>query len=170
MNTFFVDAETDGLYGRFLSVAAVVTDESNRELDRFYASVNVDADELETEWVVENVYPHLKNADTFFDSEYEMLETFWTFWMKHRENSRCVSYVQYPVECRLFSTCVMHKMAERTFSAPFPLYDLSTLLFERGLDFDANMQKLSGLDVSSHDAMNDVIMMAKVWNDLINTI
>lgn len=163
MKKFFVDAETDGLYGDFLSVAAMVTDENGAELDRFYASVNILPNQIETEWVKENVYPDLKNAEIFFDTEEEMLEMFWSFWMKYRTDSICIAYVQYPVECRLFARCVMKNKEERTFLGPFPIYDLSTLLVAKGFGFDEDMQALSGLKLKAHDAINDVRMMAEVW-------
>lgn len=166
MKRFFVDAESDGLYGAFLSVAAMVTDEAGAEFDRFYAAVRIPRDRIGSQWVRENVYPDLKNAETFFDTESEMLEAFWNFWMKHRADSVCISYVQYPVECRLFARCVAVNEAERVFLGPFPLYDLSTLLVARGYPFNADMQTLSGLNLKSHDAMNDVRMMAAVWNRL----
>ncbi len=166
MKKFFVDAESDGLYGAFLSVAAMVTDENGAELDRFYASVNVSPDQIETEWVKENVYPELKNAEAYFDTEKDLLEAFWSFWMKHRADSVCIAYVQYPVESRLFERCVMVNKEERTFLGPFPLYDLSTLLTARGFGFDEDMQVLSGLKLKAHDAMNDVRMMAAVWKKL----
>ncbi|MBE6666483.1 MAG: hypothetical protein E7603_09785 [Ruminococcaceae bacterium] len=166
MKRFFVDAETDGLYGPFLSIAAMVTDENGVELDRFYASVNVSCEQLNSEWVRANVYPDLKNAEMFFDTEAEMLEAFWKFWMKHRADSICIAYVQYPVEARLFTRCVMKNTTERAFLGPFPLYDLSTLLVSKGFSFDVNIQALSGLNLKAHDAMNDVRMLASVWNKL----
>lgn len=33
---FFVDAEMDGLYGTFLSIAVIVTDYEGNELERHY--------------------------------------------------------------------------------------------------------------------------------------
>ncbi|MBO5934258.1 MAG: hypothetical protein J6Q94_02080 [Clostridia bacterium] len=47
--------------------------------------------------------------------------------------------------------------------APFPLYDLATLLESKDIYFNSNMQELSGLDLCSHDAITDVRMMAEVW-------
>ena len=163
---FFVDAETDGLYGKFLSVAALVTDVTGVQIDSFYAAVNVEYEDIASAWVKENVFESLCNAYKFFDDEKSLLEDFWAFWMKHREKSECVAYVQYPVESRLFSTCVMQNISEREFLAPFPLYDLSTLLVASGYDFDCDMQSLSGLDIVIHDAMNDVKMMSEVWRKL----
>jgi hypothetical protein len=167
MKNFFVDAESDGLYGTFLSVAAMVTNEDGAELDRFYASVKISADQIQSEWVRENVYSDLKNAEAFFDTEAEMLESFWAFWMKHRTDSICIANVQYPVECRLFAQCVYTNEAERAFLGPFPFYDLSTLLVANGFAFNADMQALSGMNLKAHDAMNDVKMMAAVWRNLI---
>lgn len=164
---FFVDAECDGLYGRFLSVAALVTDENGTELDSFYGAVKITEEEINSEWVRENVYTYLKNASVIFDSEKEMLEELWKFWLKHRENADCVSYVPYPVESRLFIACVAESTAERQLLAPFPMYDLATVLELRGHHYDSDMQVLSGLDLVSHDAMNDVRMAAAVWRNLL---
>lgn len=166
-NTFFVDAESDGLYGKFLSVAVLVTDENGQEIDRFYGAVKTNVEDISTQWVKENVYPYLDNADTLFDSEKLLLESFWDFWTKYRETADCVAYVEYPVETRLFSTCVMHNPEERQFLGPFPLYDLATLLESKSIDFDCNIQELSGMDLVSHDAMNDVKMCANVWRKYI---
>ena len=162
---FFVDAECDGLYGRFLSIAALVTDEDGNEIDRFYSSVRTKVEEIASDWVKENVYPYLKKASVFYDSENDMLEKFWSFWLEYREVADCVAYVPYPVENRLFIACVAEKVEERQFLAPFPLYDLATLLESKGIFYDCDM---SEMDLCSHDAMNDVRMMAKVWRKLFN--
>ena len=166
MNRFFVDAETDGLYGGFLSTAALVTDESGTQTDRFYGAVRVKEEDIRSQWVIENVYPYLNNADRFFDSEADLLAAFWEFWLKYRDSSVCIAYVQYPVEANLFRKCVEVNMSERALLAPFPIYDLSTLLIAKGYDFNADLQQLTGLELVSHDAMNDVLLTAKAWQML----
>ncbi len=165
---FFVDAESDGLYGAFLSIAALVTDKNGTELDCFYGAVKVTEEDISSEWVKKNVFPHIKNASVFYENENEILEAFWSFWLKHREKSDCVSYVPYPVESRLFISCVAKNKEERQLLAPFPIYDLATLLESKGYSFDADMKEVSGLDLVIHDAMNDVRMMAEVWKKLFN--
>lgn len=167
-NLFFIDAESDGLYGAFLSIAALVCDKNGTELDFFYGAVKVTEEDISSEWVKKNVFPYLKNASVLYDNENEMLEAFWSFWLKHRESADCVSYVPYPVESRLFLSCVLENKEERQLLAPFPVYDLATLLESKGCGFDADMKEISGLDRVSHDAMNDVQMMAEVWNKLFN--
>ena len=159
---FFVDAETDGLYGPFLSVAAIVTDGSAIK-DRFYAALEVKIDQIESSWVRENVFAHLKNAELYFKSENEMLEAFWDFWIKHRSTAEAIAYVPFPVESRLFERCVRLDVHNREFFGPFPLYDLASVIVSRGFDSDIDMPTFSGLNLPPHDAMNDVLMEAAVW-------
>ena len=162
MNRFFVDAETDGLYGDFLSVAVLVTDDCGEETDRFYAAV--EAPEVRSAWVRENVLPSLTNAEELVPNEQALLERFWRFWLKHREQAVCIADVACPVEARLFAKCVEAELPQREFLGPFPIYDLATLLAARGIDFDTDRRRLSGLDLRQHDAMDDVRMMAAIWN------
>lgn len=164
---FFVDAETDGLYGAFLSVAAIVTDEKGEELDRFYGAVRVTQEDISTPWVRENVFPSLARAETFYETEHALLESFWQFWLRYREQAACVTHVPYPVESRLFLSCVTKDPREREFLAPFPMYDLATLLRSKGLDFHGELPLLSGMELKPHDAMNDVRMMAALWRKLL---
>ena len=61
----------------------------------------------------------------------------------------------------------MKNMTERAFLGPFPLYDLSTLLVAKGYDFNVDLSEISTLKLIPHDAMNDVKMIADVWQRLI---
>ena len=153
------------MYGKFLSIAALAIDENGTETE-FYASVSVLESEIETEWVKENVYPFLSDSYVKYNTEYELLEAFWKFWIEHKSSAECVAYVPYPVEARLFTKCVMNNVSERTFEGPFPLHDLSTLLISNGYSVDVDMSELSGLKIKSHDAMNDVRMLSVVWQKL----
>lgn len=163
---FFVDAETDGLYGSFLSVAALVTDGEGRELEEFYGEVAVSPAQLRSSWAREHVLPGMGKTDRVYSDEEALQEAFWAFWLRHRERAECVAYVQYPVEARLFTACVMRQPEKREFLGPFPLYDLSTLLSMSGLHFDADLQQLSGMQLPSHHALNDVRLSAATWRRL----
>lgn len=167
-NRFFVDAETHGLYGSFLSVAAMVTDEEGEELERFYGAIELGEVEVTDPWVREHVLPYLSQAERFFPTEGELLDAFWDFWMKHREAAECIADVAYPVEARLFRRCVEKRLPESNFLGPFPLYDLSTLLRAKGLPPLAERTSLVREKRVAHDAMNDVKMLAELWNRLID--
>lgn len=163
MNYFFVDAETDGLYGTFLSIAVAVSDKNGILLDRFYGRIDIDRDQLQSEWVKRNVFDSLSNAEKVYASEYELLEAVWDLWMKHRETAYAVADVMHPVESRLFTECVRHDEKNREFLGPFPLLDLSTLLMTRGVDWNADRNELSGMALTRHDAMDDVLMLKENW-------
>lgn len=167
MNYFFIDAETDGLYGEFLSVAVLVTDESGKEIDRFYGANKIKPDDIKSKWVKENVLPHLKNAAATYETEYDLLEAVWFFWMKHRKSALAVADVMHPVESRLFTECVRHSLAEREMLAPFPLLDLSTLLHVCSEKSDIENRMAQEKALVRHDAMNDVIITAEIWFSLI---
>lgn len=166
MNHLFVDAETDGLYGPFLSVAALVTDGENRELCHFYGAVFPERAEIRSPWVREHVLPSLGQAELFFSGEADLTEAFWRFWLAHRETCLCIADVGVPVEARLFSLCVSRDPQTREFLGPYPLLDLSTLLLARGLDPLADRGRLSGLALTPHDPLHDVRMAAAVWHRL----
>ena len=163
----FVDAETDGLYGPFLSVAALVTNDAGAELDRFYKAVRVELDSIRSAWVAENVYPFLSGAEELVTDESSLLEAFWSFWMRYREHALCVADVQTPVEARLFDRCIRMDPAVRNLLGPFPFFDLSTLLLARGIDWDADRKALSGLSLPQHNALNDVRITAAIWHKLL---
>lgn len=164
MKHFFVDAETNGLYGDFLSIAVLVTDCFGEELDHFYMAV--EAPKNCAAWVKENVLPHLVCAEETVQNEQMLLECFWSFWLKHREGAACVADVAFPAEARLFEKCVKAEPSQRAYLGPYPLYDLATMLEAHGIDFDTDRRKLSGMELCRHDAMDDVRMMAAIWNRL----
>lgn len=150
---FVTDAETDGLYGRVLSVAAKVIDGENT-INHFYGAVKVNKDELESEWVIENVYPYLKNAEVFFETEQALLEAFWQFYREYCKEYTVLAQVPYPVEMGLFYKCIMADKKERERFSPFPLLDLESMLVAKGYGMlDDVIIKTKRI---SHDAMNDV--------------
>lgn len=168
MHRFFVDAESDGLYGSVLSVAALVTDEENRELCHFYGAVSPEQTEIRSPWVRMHVLPMLGMAEEIFPTEAALTEAFWQFWLDHRKTCQCIADVGVPVEARLFSLCVRRDPQVREFLGPYPLLDLSTLLLARGIDPLSDRATLSGLALTPHDPLNDVRMAAKIWHQAIS--
>lgn len=166
-NYFFIDAECDGLFGSFISVAVLVADKNGNELEHFYGVVENISGSIETEWVKKNVVPQLENAEIKFSTEYELLEAVWEMWLRYRHNAFAVADVLHPVESRLFAECVKHNPEERKMLSPFPFLDLSSLLFAKGIAWDEDRRSLSGLDIVTHDAMNDVRITAKIFFNLI---
>lgn len=176
MTYFIVDAETNGLYGSFLSVAAQVYDAEWNLIEEFYGARKIKTEEEINPWVEANVLPFLYTDAKVYDEESELLETFWQFWIKYRqvENLRCVADVPYPVESRLFLRCVEQNREERMFLGPFPLYDMETILASAGEELLADRIKLleetAGCKESElvrHCALDDVritaLLLKKYW-------
>ena len=170
MDTLFVDAETDGLYGGFLSVASIVVDEAGRETDIFYGMVKDPESKIHSEWVRENVLPYLgkpvRSEDDLYDSERDLIEAFYTFYMSHSD-CEVIADVPCPVESRLFIKAVEYDLKNREFKAPFPLMDLSSMLYANGIT--PHTERRSIVDCSDlvlHNALDDVRMSIRVWKKL----
>ncbi|MBR5597144.1 MAG: hypothetical protein IKW30_07035 [Lachnospiraceae bacterium] len=157
----FVDAETDGLYGQVLSIGAVVVEENGRECSSFYQKQKIDPDAIQEEWVKENVIPLLGDC-VECETEEELLEAFWAFYM---ENHQCdvIADVPYPVEASLFYKCVLRDEKNRRFLAPFPLLDLSSMLYAKGMDPLISRQELMGKHVQQHNGLVDARMSAEIY-------
>ena len=164
---FFVDAECDGLYGKFITVAGMIIDREGKEIDRFYYGIQKENLHVESEWVRDNVLPKLGNY-TGFPNERELLEAFWEKWIMYQKDAYAIGDVIYPVECRLFQKCVEINEAERSFLAPYPLLDLASVLYAQKIDPLSERTKLSGCmqNAMQHNALFDIEMMAEIWKRL----
>ena len=134
----FIDAETDGLYGSFLTVGLVVTDDAGNMIEKAYYGIKKENMMISDGWTRENVFPVLGDYEACED-EAELLEKVWAFWMKYREDAYAAADVMYPVESRLFMKCVMNN---------------AELLDEDEKRMMAN---------KTHNALNDAEMTAAIW-------
>lgn len=170
MGTLFVDAETDGLYGTFLSVASIVLDDEGNETDSFYGTLKDPERSISSEWVRENVLPYLKDpvrsdAD-YYETDDEMIEAFYSFYLRYKDFD-AVADVPHPVESRLFARAINHDLKSREFMSPFPLLDLSSMLYINGFEPIIDRRKLvDGTDLRIHNAFDDVRMIIRVWKKI----
>ena len=166
MKYLFIDAETDSLYGKTLSIAAIACDKTGKEENKFYGYIDCSIDEIDNAWVKENVYPYLRIADDVcksYSCEEELLSDFWTFYKKQGE-CWCVGDVIYPVEANVMRKCVELKLDERMMEGPFPFLDLSSMLYVIGIDPIAERRCLVDCsDYRIHNALDDVRMTIDIW-------
>lgn len=166
MFLMIVDAESNGLYGEILSVAAIVLDDQYLEIDCYYAERDLSRIETIDPWVTENVVP-LFNQEHVYQSEAELLEHFWGFWMKYQGQVTAMADVSYPVEANLFRKCIEKNLPERRFLGPFPFLDLSTFLLAKGYDPLVDRQRLIDQPIGEqHNALVDVRVAGKIWKKL----
>ena len=165
----FIDAETDGLYGEFISIAMVATDSIGNELAYSYMGVSNPEKHIKDQWVRENVLPILGEYEEYED-EHSLLEAFWSFWRAHASDAYVITDVMHPVESRLFTSCVMHDVKERSFQGPFPILDLSSMLYAIGLDPLMPRKSLypnSDVEGELHNALYDARLMAAIWKKIV---
>ena len=166
MLIIIVDAESNGLYGEILSVAAIVLDDQYHEIDCYYAERDLSRIEIVDPWVTENVVP-LFNQELVYQSEAELLEHFWGFWMQYQGQAMTMADVTYPVEVNLFRKCVEKNLSERKFLGPFPLLDLSTFLMAKGYDPLVDRQCLIDYPIGDqHNALVDVRVTGAIWKKM----
>lgn len=166
-NLFFIDAETDGLYGTFLTVGIYVMSEKGEEIDSAYYGIKRDNMHVSEPWVIENVLPILGLYEECEEEE-ELLEKVWHFWEKYWEDAYAVADVQYPVECRLFEKCVQKDLQNRMYKAPFPLLDVSSILWANGIDpLEERKKLLKNVQKNQHNALDDAIMSAEIIRTLL---
>ena len=154
MRFFSFDAETDGLYGEPFAVAAVVMDEEGRILDRFCEKCEEPG--VRDAWTRENCLPWLADIPKC-ESRAALRERFWQFYRKHRESCVIVADVPYPVEAGLLRSCVETDPGERRGEGPFPLIDVASVLFARGIDPLADRFEYSGWTGKQHHPMDDAV-------------
>lgn len=167
-NLVFIDVESDGLYGSFLTVALVATDIKGNEIERAYYGIKKENMKITEPWVQENVVPILGDYENC-ENETELLQKAWDFWSKYRENAYAVCDVGFPVEARFLAACVGLDSKENTFKAPFPLVDISSLLLAKGIDPLIERTKFLGISENElvHNAMFDVEMAILIWKRLM---
>ena len=155
MRVLSFDAETNGLYGKAFTLAAVVTDDPPRFIlpDSLSRSSNVAQWAQETmtpptllasfvarcpiegpvnQWVADNVLPQIEDIAITHGSYAEMVEAFYRFYMGHRDEARTIVHVPYPVETTILRDMIIADIDARIWHGPFPLVDVASVLLASG--------------------------------------
>ena len=130
MKVFSFDAETNGLYGKAFAIGAIVTNESGI-IDKYIRRITIPG-EVDG-WVEKNVLPHLKDIPVESIINYErMIEEFFNFYSKHREDSTIIAHMAHPVETGLLRDMIEANLEVRLFQGPYPLIDVAGVLLAKG--------------------------------------
>ena len=161
MYLFVFDVESDGLYGDGFAVGAVVTDKQGNVIDSVQAC---SLQNVTNEWVKENVLPHL-NDIPMVDSRRTVRDTFWQFYLKWKDQCHIFSDVAYPVEANFLRQCALENNGE--WVAPFPLLDISSVMFACGYDPLTDGESFTGSSGAKHNPLFDASVSAKKLARLI---
>lgn len=148
-----------------MTIGVIVADESGMEIDSLYIGRKFDQNEIKTQWVRENVIPVMGEYQEV-ETERKLLEHFWSFWMKYHENSYCIADVPFPVEYRLFERCVEAETEFRQWDAPYPLLDLSSILYAADIDPLEPRKDLIREKKEMHNALEDVKTSLEIWKEI----
>lgn len=125
-NILLFDVESTSLHGVGFAVGAIVVNRGGTEIDRFELLSKEGAAKA-NEWVKQNVIPHLSDMPTC-ETEAELRNSFFEFYLKHKETAEVWSDVNFPVETNFLHAIVNDAQTEREWLMPYPLYDASTLV------------------------------------------
>ena len=120
------DVESTSLHGTGFAVGTVVLNKDGIEIDRFELFSKEGALKA-CDWVKENVLPNLSDMPTC-ETDKELRDSFFEFYLKHKDTSDIWSDVNFPVETNFLSAIVNDNITERQWSMPYPLKDASTLI------------------------------------------
>ena len=164
----FLDVETDGLYGSFLTAALIAADREGNEIERAYYGIKRENMHVTDDWVKENVLPKLGEYEVC-ENEKELLQKVWDFWLQYRDDAYMVCDVGYPVETEFLRRCVELNQAENMWDAPFPLVDLSSLLLAKGYDPLCDRKKFvkEYKEEDVHNALYDAEVAIEVWKKIM---
>lgn len=149
-----IDAESDGLYGEAFAIGAAVLSSKGEVMAAF--SGKAEENRVQSAWVRENSLPHLSDLPVY-DTRKQLREAFWAFYLQWRERCVILADVPYPVEVGLLRQCVAGDLQGREFLGPFPLIDLASVLYARGLDPLLDRMAFCGVQNRRHHPLDDAI-------------
>lgn len=125
-NILLFDVESTSLHGTGFAVGAIVVNKGGSEIDRFELLSKEGAGKA-NDWVKENVLSNLSDMPTC-ETDKDLRNAFYDFYMKHKETAEVWSDVNFPVETNFLSAIVNDNVSEREWSMPYPLKDASTIV------------------------------------------
>lgn len=124
-NIFVFDVESTSLHGKGFAVGVIVVDcATHKEVDSFELK-SLEAEKGCSDWVKENVLPHLQEMPSV-ETDKELRDQFWDFYIKHKDTSYIWSDVAYPVETNFLESIFNDDREKREFEMPYPLLDVSS--------------------------------------------
>lgn len=178
MKIISIDAETNGLWGKPFSIAAIVYEffpEQNKGVSGIQSAGWKKTDSIclripdlfvTNEWVKENVLPTLEGVKITHQTEADMLKDFASFYMSHKD-AQVIWHMGHVVEAYLFRLMVEQKVIGE-WDAPYTPIEVATLLEAKGFKADSVDQfaKDNGIVInygSTHNPLYDCEVTAEVY-------
>ena len=159
MKVLSFDVESNGLHGAAFAVAGVLMNSKGESLSECVSRCPligpVDP------WVTENVLGPMADIPENATDAHYMRNAFWVWYLEAKAKADfAVAANPYPVEARFLIACQADDMPGRAFEHPFPLYDLSSMLYGLGCTTPASRKEfvdraVAELDGQAHNPIWD---------------
>jgi len=162
---FSFDAETNGLWGKAFSIAAIVYDGEGNEIARFIGRCPIEGET--NSWVSENVLPKMVDISESHSSYDELLKDFADFYKSNKSDADVIVHMGVPVESTLLKDA--HSCGFiGDWDGPYPLIDIAGNLQQAGEDptsVDSYVTKygLKVSEVNTHNPLYDSEVAAMVY-------
>lgn len=173
---FFVfDVESFDLHGNGFAYGFVVIDANGDELDSGYGAVGPHDAKDCSEFVAQKVLPALwgyttlieptddkaTHSKNFYAAMKEFRAGFWQKWLEWREKGALmVADCAWPVEARFLNDCLADDFTRQE-AGPYPLLDLSSILFAAGVNPIGEFKRVAG-ELPAHNPLCDARHSARI--------
>lgn len=160
---FFVfDVESIGLHGEGFAVGGGIYVSSTALKEFKFCCLPEEAigEQADLEWVMDNV-PDMQPTHIFAK---QVRDAFWMEWewaRKRWPDIRMAGECVWPVEAGFLSKCIQDEIEIRKMDGPYPLLDISSIMYAAGMDPMATYDRLSD-EVPAHDPLNDARQSARL--------
>lgn len=168
------DVESVGLHGEGYAVGYVTIDAGGNELfSARYACRIQDAsgNDAGRAWATE----HAGVLSCNCRSPREVRENFWRDYRELVESIRdgsesvlLAADVPWPVEANFLSACIADNPGQREWQGPYPIIDVASVRFARGLDPLASVPRMDD-ETPQHDPLADARQSARLMIEAMNT-
>lgn len=164
------DVESIGLHGEGFAYGFTVIDGDGAELDSGLYSCPTNSaygySDDDRKWVSQFCKP--ETFPTTNLSPHGIRNRFmhdWTHWKN--KGATLWADCAWPVEAGFLIQCVKDRLNDNQHSGPYPLFDISTLLFAKGFDPLANYGRLPS-ELPAHNPLNDARQSARILLAALN--
>lgn len=161
MKYLVIDVESIGLHGEPFAVGWVVVDETGAELESGCLSVPPEiahGEDANREWVAKNCPAIPANCISIE----AMLSEFWAVWKRIKaEGALMFAECAWPVEGKFLSMCVGVNWPEKEWEGPYPLHDVASVMFAKGMDPMATYPRTES-ELPAHHPLADARQSARL--------
>jgi len=168
---FFVfDVESIGIHGQPFAVGGVVIDRDGKEhssFEYYYDSEFAQGDEDDRAWVRDCVTV----GGEELAGDMCLIDAFWDVWQDAKNQFPGIvmaAECAWPVEARFLMMCVQGDLENRKWKGPYPLHDIASIMFAKGMDPMATYERLPN-ELPAHSALADARQSARLLIQALNS-